>query len=122
MRRHVDRRGVCARHSKAHSSANTQGQRGLQGALNGFIVVSQEVRHHGTQYRPIDEAVLALLSLGLHDDVRAWKSFDWEAMNRLHEKGFITDPVGKAKSVVVTEDGLREAERLVQKLFGESER
>src|SRR5262249_28449793 len=54
----------------------------------------------------IDEAVLALLSLTLHDDVRAWKSFDWEAMNRLFEKGYILNPVGKAKSVVLTEKGL----------------
>ncbi len=69
----------------------------------------------------IDEVVLALLSLGLHDDVRAWKSFDWDAMNRLHEKGYITDPVGKAKAVVFTEDGLRESERLVKTLFGENE-
>jgi len=30
-----------------------------------------------------DEAVLALLSLGLHDEVRAWKGFDWDAMDRL---------------------------------------
>lgn len=47
----------------------------------------------------IDEAILALLYLGLHDGTRAWKSFDWDAMARLHAKGYITDPVGKAKSV-----------------------
>ena len=58
----------------------------------------------------IDEAVLALLYLGLHDKVRAWKSFDWEAMNRLHAMGLISNPVGKAKSVVFTEEGLRRAE------------
>ena len=46
----------------------------------------------------IDQAVLALLSLGLHDGMRVWKSFDWVVMSRLHEKGFISDPVGKAKS------------------------
>jgi len=34
----------------------------------------------------IDRAVLALLYLGLHDEVRAWKGFDWESLNRLHEK------------------------------------
>jgi len=45
----------------------------------------------------IDEAVLALLYLTLHEDARAWKGFDWDAMNRLHEKGFISNPVGKAK-------------------------
>jgi hypothetical protein len=53
----------------------------------------------------IDDAVLALLFLGLHDGCRAWKGFDWDAMHRLHEKGYITDPVGKAKSVVFTEKG-----------------
>lgn len=67
----------------------------------------------------IDEAVLALLHLGRHgrDGVRAWKGFDWEAMNRLHAKGYIFDPANKAKSVVFTEDGEREAERLFRKLF-----
>jgi Domain of unknown function (DUF6429) len=67
----------------------------------------------------IDAAVLALLLLGLHDDGRrVWKTFDWDAMNRLHRKGFISDPVGKAKSVVLTQDGQREAERLFQSMFG----
>ena len=65
----------------------------------------------------IDEAVLALLYLGLHDNGRAWKGFDWDAMNRLHEKGMISNPVSKAKSVVLTEEGEREAERLFNKLF-----
>lgn len=65
----------------------------------------------------VDEAVLALLYLTLHDDVRAWKSHDWDAMNRLHEKGFIGNPVGKAKSVVMTEEGLKQSEQLFRKLF-----
>lgn len=66
----------------------------------------------------IDRAVLALLYLGLHDGARTWKGFDWDAMNRLHEKGYISDPVGKAKSVVFTEEGLAESERLLDELFG----
>ncbi|MFH0342555.1 MAG: DUF6429 family protein [Chromatiales bacterium] len=66
----------------------------------------------------VDEAVLALLYLTLHDGARAWKSFDWEAMNRLYEKGYISNPVGKTKSVVFTEKGLSVAERLFQQLFG----
>lgn len=69
----------------------------------------------------IDRAVLALLYLGLHEDQRAWKGFDWDAMNRLHEKGFISDPVGKAKSVVFTDEGLEEARRLLEELFGASD-
>jgi len=38
-------------------------------------------------------------------------------MNRLHEKGYISNPIGKAKSVTFTEEGLREAERLFMTLF-----
>jgi len=66
----------------------------------------------------IDQAVLALLYLGLHEGSRAWKSFDWDAMARLHEKGLISDPVGKAKTVAFTEEGLRESERLLEDIFG----
>ena len=69
----------------------------------------------------IDQAVLALLYLGLHESFRAWKSFDWDAMARLHQQGFISDPVGKAKSVTFTEEGLRESERLLQTLFGSND-
>ncbi|MBL7252184.1 DUF6429 family protein [Alloalcanivorax sp. C16-2] len=66
----------------------------------------------------VDQAVLALLHLTLHDGDRAWKSFDWDAMNRLHEKGLICNPVGKAKSVLLTEEGLKESERRFRELFG----
>jgi hypothetical protein len=66
----------------------------------------------------IDQAVLALLYLGLHDGTRAWKGFDWAALDRLHQQGYITDPRSKAKSVVFTEEGLKQAELLLAKLFG----
>jgi hypothetical protein len=68
----------------------------------------------------IDQVMLALLSLGVHQGSRVWKSFDWEVMGPLHAKGYISDPVGKAKSVVFTEDGLRESQRLLQVLFGKA--
>ena len=48
----------------------------------------------------IDEAVLALLYLTLHDDSRAWKGFDWESLNRLHQKGLILDPPPKESLVL----------------------
>ena len=69
----------------------------------------------------IDDAVLALLQLGLHEEYRVWKGFDWEAMNRLHEKGLITDPVSKAKSVGLTARGMEESTRLLVQLFGMDE-
>ncbi len=66
----------------------------------------------------VDEAALALMLLGFHEGSRAWKGFDWEVLNRLHDKGFITDPKTKAKSVIFTEKGLEESQRLFERLFG----
>lgn len=70
----------------------------------------------------VDEMTMALLYLVMwrEDDVlgRAWKGFDWETMDRLHEKGWISNPKGKAKSVAVTPAGLKMAEELFLKNFG----
>jgi hypothetical protein len=69
----------------------------------------------------VDDAVLALLWLTMWSDKygsRAWKGHDWDALKRLHEKGYIGDPVGKAKSVMVFEEGAARAEELFFKLFG----
>jgi hypothetical protein len=38
-------------------------------------------------------------------------------MNRLYEKGFICDPVNRTKSVVLTDEGLQQAEELFKTLF-----
>jgi hypothetical protein len=65
----------------------------------------------------IDDAVLALLYFGRQNDGRTWKGFDWGAMNRLHEKGLISDPVNKNKSVFLTEEGERKSEQLFRELF-----
>lgn len=70
----------------------------------------------------IDETVLALLFQGIFEHhpvmgARSWKSFDWAAMGRLHDKGLISDPASKAKSVLLTETGLREAEAAFRRLF-----
>jgi hypothetical protein len=73
----------------------------------------------------IDEAVLALLYLGICDTrrgmARAWKSFDWDAMDRLYDKGLISDPRGRAKSVALTEQGLKRAEAQYYALFARRE-
>lgn len=65
----------------------------------------------------IDDAVLALLYLTLHDGYRAWKGFDWDALNRLHERGMLDDPRNKNKSVVLTEEGLRRSKELFEAMF-----
>ena len=76
------------------------------------------------EYEPdldrIDQAVLALLVQGLHDEGRAWKTFDWAALDRLHAKGLISNPVGRAKSVVFTEAGLEAALRSHRSLFAKT--
>ncbi len=59
-----------------------------------------------------DEAGLAPLYLTLHDGVRAGKSLDCDVLKRLHERGYISNPIGEAKSVTFTEEGLRASERL----------
>lgn len=66
--------------------------------------------------------MLALLYLGINErnpmtGTRTWKSFAWDAMSRLHERGLISDPVSKAKSVAFTEEGLRQAEAAFHRLF-----
>lgn len=66
-------------------------------AQNSFLTLHDADRFTGTQ--------------------RAWKSFDWEALGRLHERGFILDAVGKAKSVVLTPEGRRRSEELFHRLF-----
>ena len=72
----------------------------------------------------IDDAVLALLHLtsfreghGAFAVTRAWKGHDWDALARLHAKGLISDPVGKAKSVALSETGERRAGELFTRLF-----
>ena len=73
----------------------------------------------------VDEMVLALLYLTMFDDKpgrRAWKSHDWDAIDRLHEKGYISDPKSKAKSVVMTEEGAKLATELFEKHFMRGER
>ncbi len=76
----------------------------------------------------VDDAVLALLWLTSFEDsysARAWKSHDWDAMDRLYdamdrlyEKGFISDPRSKAKSVILTETGIERSRELFERLFG----
>jgi len=61
----------------------------------------------------IDEVALALLYINSwtekHSGQRAWKSLDWDIGDRLHEKGLISDPKGKAKSVFLSEEGIAQA-------------
>ena len=68
----------------------------------------------------IDAAVLALMYLTLHDGRRSWKSFPWDATDRLHERGLIDNPKTKTKSVVLSDEGLAEAEKSFRALLAKS--
>ncbi len=70
----------------------------------------------------IDEFTLALLYLVTHErheglGALAWR-FDWDTLNRLHQQGYISDPVGKAKSVGMSEEGFLRAKELFERHFG----
>jgi hypothetical protein len=65
----------------------------------------------------VDEMVLALLWLTPAGDGRAWKGHDWDALDRLHAKGYISDPKSKAKSVVLSEEGERLSKELFERYF-----
>ena len=70
----------------------------------------------------VDEMVLALLWLTLGAENRAWKGFDWDALDRLHAKGYIADPKNKAKSVVLSPEGVQRARELFEHHFGRPSR
>ncbi|MBK8286814.1 MAG: hypothetical protein IPK97_19205 [Ahniella sp.] len=66
----------------------------------------------------IEDAVLALLALYSFDGGRSWKGFDFGVMDRLSEQGYISDPKGKAKSIYLTEEGLKRGLERAALLFG----
>ena len=65
----------------------------------------------------IEEAVLALLATFSFNNGNAWKGFDFQVMNRLHEQGFIDNPVNKNKSIWLTRDGLERGREIAARLF-----
>ena len=77
----------------------------------------------------VDEMALALIYLNSFQEeyakgeyiTRAWKDLAWEVMNRLHEKGYISDPKGKARSVVLTEEGEKLSKELFIRFFARKE-
>lgn len=69
----------------------------------------------------LSQAALAILGLSAFEDhhiVRAWKGMDWDLLDTLFEKGWISNPKSKAKSVVLTDEGARLAHEFLIKHFG----
>ena len=70
----------------------------------------------------LSEAALAILGLtafGDHQSVRAWKGMDWDLLDQLYQRGWISDPKGKVKSVVFTAEGAKLAREFLNRHFGE---
>lgn len=72
----------------------------------------------------VEEIVLALLQLTSFSEKDGtfvyhgtWKSYPWEVMDSLYEKGYISNPKSKAKSVTFYEDGYIKSKELFQKYF-----
>jgi hypothetical protein len=76
---------------------------------------------HELDNQKLAEAALAIISLTAFEEsgvIRAWKGLDWELLSVLHQNGWIANPVGKQKSVVLTEEGNKLAAEFLQKHFG----
>jgi hypothetical protein len=72
-------------------------------------------------WEKVDEVTLALMHLTTfeeHGVIRSWKGYDWDVLNRLCERGWISNPVNKAKSVVLSEDARMRSEAMFLKYFG----
>ena len=72
----------------------------------------------------VDEVTLALMYLTSfpdQGDTRTWKGYDWETLGRLHKAGLIRNPVGKAKSVLMTDEGEKRSRELFLKHFSKPE-
>ena len=66
-------------------------------------------------WKRAEEMALALMFLTTFEEQgqpRTWKGFGWDLLQHLHEDGFISNPVGKAKSVGLTPEGRALSERL----------
>ena len=65
----------------------------------------------------IDATVLALLWPNVESSGMARKGFDWASMERRHERGLISNPAGKAKSVQLSAEGLGRGARMFRDLI-----
>ena len=65
----------------------------------------------------LDEAVLAIIYYNEAAAGGAWKSLPWDATDRLHEAGLISNPAKPRKSVDLSTDGYAKARAAFEKLF-----
>ncbi|MGH8214950.1 MAG: DUF6429 family protein [Rhodanobacteraceae bacterium] len=69
----------------------------------------------------VDYIILALLWANSFKEPgghRAWKSLDWDALDRLHERGLIGNPRSRAHSVTLSDEAFQHGGELFQQWFG----
>jgi hypothetical protein len=72
----------------------------------------------------VDEMILALLYLTSSTDqfgTRAWKAFDWQSMDRLFKKGYISNPHEKGPTLALSEAGAEFSKQLFNKYFSKDD-
>jgi hypothetical protein len=73
-------------------------------------------------WEEVDHAALALMHLttstGRGAPARSWKGFDWDILDRMFERGWISDPRTSAKSVVIFDAAVRLSRELFERRFG----
>ena len=72
---------------------------------------------HEPDWKRVEDVALALLSLTLHEGNRVWKQISWDVIDRLHEKGLISNPRTRTQSIALSPEAIERAERVFQELF-----
>ena len=112
---------MCAASKKNYPTISVNAPSNLSGEsirLSPLRNARAETTALGYDTEKADELALALLYLASFEDhggVRAWKGLNWNIMNRLHEKGLISDPKSKAKSVWLTDEETKRSRALFEK-------
>jgi hypothetical protein len=68
----------------------------------------------------VDDMYLALLYLTSSTDkygTRAWKGIDLNVLNRLHQKGYISDPGEKGPTLQLSREGAERSKKLFEEHF-----
>ena len=70
----------------------------------------------------IEDALLALITVvSNREPGHFWKNYDFDLMNILYEKGYITQPRSRKKSAHLTLEGQEKGLALAARLFGKDD-
>jgi hypothetical protein len=92
----------------------------LAGLPKGRLMRKEDDRVDWDKVAKMTLALMHLTSFKEHGVVRSWKGYDWDALSLLHQRGWISDPVSKAKSVALSEEGERRSRQIFEQHFGKA--